>query len=258
MWAATTRVSWALPWGGCLKFPGAGGRGLSAQALETPGATFSSSRIHRATGDLDGQSGAQVSEPPRGFWTVGGPPLANSAPAPQTSEPCVARCGGSGPRFKAFLASQALQTSLRPARHLDAPSHEPGGLAPFPRKKLSFEATGLSGAQCEPRRRSQHKFRGRGVYPPSEVPQGEVWGPHQDRLTICGLRKAAGPVSSSPRPQGHGGRCHAGPAHRQKPRGCVLAPWLRAARLLKSYRRLGRAGDRGLAWVLGKRPRRAL
>lgn len=98
-WAATTRVSWALPWGAAWKFRGARGRGLSAQALETPGVTVSSSRIHRSTGEPGRPERGPGLGAAQRILDCGRPPLGQQRPLPRP-EPGIAHCGGFWPHSR--------------------------------------------------------------------------------------------------------------------------------------------------------------
>lgn len=159
--------------GAACKSRGAGGS--QHKALETPQVTFSSSRTHRSPGGPGtARAGPRSWSSPEDSGLWGGPTLANSPPPHPRPEPCFAHCGGFWPSSR----RSSRPGPCRPACarcHLEA-SSEPGGRAPFPRKNPSHEAAGLPGAQCEPHRHSQHKFRGEGLYPPSEVPQGRGVG----------------------------------------------------------------------------------
>lgn len=249
------RESWALPWGAAWEFhvvPGAGGS--QHKALDTSGVTFSSSRIHRSTGDPGrSRAGPRSRSSPEGSGTVGRPDLGQQ-PRPQPLSPASLTVGASGP-------VQGVPQAPGPA---DQPCALP---ATWTHPPMSWGTRSIS--QKEAAVRSRRDFLGHSANPadaPStspvegvstlpEVPQGRGAGPPQDSLTICGLRKVAGPVS---RVLVHGARrvVPRRPGSQQQHRG--RARWPRGSGRFVS----GVLPEARMHWGLesgfgrGKRPRR--
>lgn len=245
------RESWALPWGAAWEFhvvPGAGGS--QHKALDTSGVTFSSSRIHRSTGDPGrSRAGPRSRSSPEGSGTVGRPDLGQQ-PRPQPLSPASLTVGASGP-------VQGVPQAPGPA---DQPCALP---ATWTHPPMSWGTRSIS--QKEAAVRSRRDFLGHSANPadaPStspvegvstlpEVPQGRGAGAPPGQSDHLWPEEGGWAGEQSPRPRGTEG----GPAPARltgsSTEGAPAGPVAQDGSSPESCRRLGCAGDWSLALAGG-------